>query len=264
MLHSALSSSARIHGVVSSLTRYNSYFSLYYSHSYTVYLILAGRPGPGLTTAGVSQISDSESDNDDKNDKNDNGDDDDVSVEKEERQKKGEKKRKGVEVGERDQGSDRHSSNSSAHDTSKALKDGKKRKSKGGSSSEAVVYDIRSDNEDDDDTDVVQVYPTQPSTSHKLSRKTTSVEDLFYPTKKSDPWDADTPGNEAQKDVSKSTKRKSLDEECSVKKKKTSSVPKNIPKNVPQNVPRNVPKNVPSSSGTDSSEDDYEGVVLRR
>jgi hypothetical protein len=227
-----------------------------------VYLHLAGRPGPGLTTSGVSQISDSESDNDDKIDNGDDGDDaDDVSVEKEEKQKKGEKKRgekrKGVELGERDQGSDRHSSNSSAHDTSKALKDGKKRKSKSGSSSDAVVYDIRSDDDNDDDTDVVQVYPTQPSsTSHKLPRKTTSVEDLFYPTKESDPWDADTPGNGAQKDVTKSTKRKNLDEECSVKKKKTS--------NVPQNVPKNVPKNVPSSSDTDSSEDDYEGVVLRR
>jgi hypothetical protein len=251
------------------------YSTIHLSSSLPVTRLLAGRPGPGLTTAGVSQISDSESDNDDKNDRNDKnlncGDDgDDVSVEKEKKQKKGEKKRgekrKGGELGERDQGSDGHSSNSSTNDASKSLKDGKKKKSKGGSSSEAVVYDIRSDDDNDDGTDVVQVYPTQPSLlSNRSSSKKTSVEDLFYPTKESDPWDADTPGsgapkNRTQKDVSTSTKRKNIDEDFSLKKKKTA----HVPKNVPENVPRNVPQIVPSSSDTDSSEDDYEGVVLRR
>lgn len=224
---------------------------------------IPGRPGPGLTSCGVSQISDSEGEGESENDKDDDNhkdndkhlDRENVGIRKGEKREKDRKKSKGEkskedERGETDVSISKHVNSTS--DTSATLKDVKKRKSKGGSSSEVevVVYDIRSDNEVD--TDVVQVFPTQQSVPNvRSSKRKTSVEDLFYHTKEADRWDShsQTPGIGAQSaDLTTSKKKKIIDGEGSTKKKKTS----------------HPAKNVPSSSDSDSSEDDYDGVVLRR
>lgn len=232
-----------------------SFTSFHISNLSCILHSLSGRPGPGLTTCGVSQISDSEDESENDKDNGNHKDNDkypdheNSSIKKAEKRERDRKKNKGEkskedERGETDIGISKHIN--SAPDTSNV----KKRKSKGGSSSEVevVVYDIRSDNEVD--TDVVQVFPTQQSAANnRSSKRKTSVEDLFYHTKEADRWDSQTPGIEAQPaDHTTSKKKKKIDGVGSTKRKRTS----------------HPAKNVPSNSDSDSSEDDYDGVVLRR
>ena len=164
-------------------------------------------------------------------------------MEKERKKNKSEKRKEERGVADGDNSKD---INGTRDTSSKLLKEGKKRKSKDGSSSDIVVYDIRSDNEDN--TDAVEVLPTQASTpSIRPVRRMTCLEDIFYRTKEADPWDSHTPGIGAPSDETTSKKKKRIDGEGSTRRKKTS----------------HPAKKVQSSSDSDSSEDDFDGVVFR-